>query len=205
MMRSKNTFNITSGFGILFLLVGFVYIFFMLYEKDKKVTLKEEKLNAIQEKLDEKKLRLELKDALIKKIDHQILQSKDSILINTAQNEIITNKHFETTITKRSSRVDCIDETPTIYIQVGGQITEQHLETIKLMPLLNNRGCNTFGYEIVGNIADNTIRYFHTLDKELAQSIKEQLKIELGLELDLIKIEGYGNKAPVQQIELWIK
>jgi len=198
MENKKNYFGIISAIGLLFIMIGYGYMVYKLDDINNKVLQKQENLEKINYELLITEKKLELKKELINELDNQIKKSKDSTLIKSTANEIITNNNLE-----KGLELEKLGT--TIYIQTDTKKIQSKLEKIDLVGSLNQKGFKTFGYDFVNGRADNTIRYFHVEDLKIAESIQNILKANYEIDLKLILITRYGDKAPKKQIELWIK
>lgn len=198
MENKKNYFGIVSAIGLLFIMIGYAYMIYKLNDVNEQVKLKQKNLKEITQELDITEKKLVLKKELINELDSQIKKSNDSTLIVNTSNQITTNNNLEKSLESDKQNV-------TIYIQTDTKKIQSELEKIDLVGSLNDKGFKTFGYDFVNGRADNTIRYFHKEDSEIAESIQELLKTDYNINLKLILITRYGDKAPKKQIELWIK
>lgn len=196
--KKNNNYGIISAIGLLFIMIGYSYMIYKLNDVNEKVIQKEKDFKSINQKLLVAEKTLELKKYLINELNNQIKESENITLIKDATNEIVTNNNLEKGINTKKQET-------TIYIQVGTKSIQSELENIDLIGSLNKKGIKAFGYDFVNGPADNTIRYFHKEDFKIAQSIQNIMKNDYSMDLKLILITRYGDKAPKKQIELWIK
>lgn len=198
MSNKKNSYSIISAIGLLFILIGYAYMIYKLNDVNEKIMQKQKEFETINRELERTEKILELKKQLITKLDKDIKESQNSALIEQTTSDITTSYYLE-------KELEISKDDAVIYIQVDTKDIQAKLESIDLINALKSKGFKTFGYDFVNGRADNSIRYFHKEDLETAKSIQEILKNDHNIDLELVYISRYGDKAPKKQLELWIK
>lgn len=189
--KSKSEKLIFWGFILLAIsFFGLVYYF----QYQSKLLSQREELVAIQEIQNKN---LSIQNSQIAELVPENLQNKvDSLRDQTNQTlkenieKVATSKGFENSI---------------IYIQVGSNETKLDLQKRKFDSTLNTKGYNVINdYEVMGKGVDNTIRYFNGEDKNEAENLRNDiLKYFPDIVLTIKPLSGM--KAPIGQLELWIK
>ena len=156
------------------------------------------------------------------KIAFQILTKRNPERALALQNEILTTAQNPTTrASLRSSpglakaEVKSSDEARLIarvaeniiYIQYKGTIPRDTVEALR--KLLATEGYNAPGVEKVTYQFDNSIRYYHSQDKPLANKIAviatNYLKTKnININFKLVDLSNRKYKAQTGQVELWI-
>ena len=189
--KSKSEKLIFWGF-ILLAISFFGLVYYFQYQSN--LLSKREELVAIQE-IQNKNLSIE-KDQLVKLVPSNLQSKVDSLRQQTNQT---LKENIETVASSKGF------ENSIIYIQVGSNETKLDLQKRNFDAILNSKGYNVINdYELMGSGVDNTIRYFNGQDKNVAENLRNDiLKCFPDIVLTLKPLSGM--KAPIGQLEIWIK
>ena len=76
----------------------------------------------------------------------------------------------------------------------------------EIMKVLSNCDCKVEGIEKVNTKTDkNMIKYFHSLDKNLAEELVLFVKEKTGIELKITYNPNYAYKVDRKYLEIWLK
>ncbi|RZS93542.1 hypothetical protein [Aquimarina brevivitae] len=200
--------SVITSLGILFMLVGFMYLVYSLKTlndslKDKKEELSEltEKIKSNTDSLHYIEEKLKLKQNLLDSIIDQIEASDNQALQLKIDNKISINQALENTL-KTKSLVK--NYTQVVYIQVNDQNTEKYLNEIKLLESLKENNYKAYGYDMQKKRANNTVRYFHPKDSVNAVRLGETITRLTGINVKTQYITGLERKVPDNQLEVWL-
>lgn len=202
-MKKINNYTVVSIFGLLFLLVGYVYLIYNLNSINMDIQSKKVELNDLESKIQLFQEKLIIKDKTIIGIEEKVKESNNKELISEVKKEVANAKSEENGIVSKYQNLT--NDNPIVYIQVNNENVLEEMKKINLVEDLNNDGYTAFGYDIEKGRADNTIRYFHKEDFELADSINNLLKSKYSLDTKSILVNGYETSVPMRQVELWVK
>ena len=207
--KRKKSVSIIYSSGIIFMLLGFLYLFYTLKTVNDSLEQKKEVLSELTDKININKdslhfieEKLKLKQSLLDSIVDQIEASDNQVLQKKIDHEIKATQTLENTLKTRNlvKEYNQID-----YIQVNDLKTEQYLKEIKLVELLNEGKYQAYGYDLQKMRANNTVRYFHKNDSTKATILGKKVTEASGIELRVEYVPGFERKVPQNQLEVWLK
>lgn len=206
--KKKKSVSIIYSTGIIFMLLGFLYLFYTLKTVNDSLEQKKEVLSTLNEKIDINKdalhfieERLKLKQSLLDSIVDQIEESDNQLLQERIDSEIKATQTLENTLKTRSL---VKEYSQIVYIQVNDAITEDYLKEIKLVEFLNEHNYQAYGYDLQKKRANNTVRYFHKNDSSKAVVLAKKVTDATGIALRIEYVSGFEIKVPQNQLEVWL-
>ncbi len=206
--KTKKTGTIIST-GVILILVGFVYMFYVLNSLNSTVNEKKKQLSVLNTQIKTNKdsltyidQKLKLKQVLLDSILKQIEESNDVGLQEKVKRDLQIDQTLNNSL---KTKTLFADSSEVVYMQVNDQETKDFLEKIDLLDTLNSNQYRAFGYDMQPERADNTVRYFHLEDSIKAKKLKKKIEIATGIQVQEQYVRGFEEKVPDKQLEVWLK
>ncbi|KAA1243361.1 hypothetical protein [Aquimarina sp. RZ0] len=209
MGNKKNVLKLIPSLGIVFILIGFIYILYSMKMLNDTLGEKQQDLTSLKIKIDRNKEELsfvdeelKLKQILLDSILKEINESDNMTLRNKVKGDLQANQTLQNSLkTKRHRR----GFEQIVYIQVNDIKTLKYVKNIKLLELLRRKNYKAYGYDMQKGLADNTIRYFHKGDSARAALLKENVQKITKTKFKTRYIKYFEKKVPDKQLEIWFK
>ena len=201
--KPRKSVTLIPAIGLLIILIGYVFVIYMVKDASDRLASKRSDLAVVTEELNAK---LDTMTTLNNSI--RVLQAeRDSMERSLAKIDSITKYTTYSPVTIQKIITAATTTPKVIYVQVSDEKTRQFCADRKLLVQLKERGYSAYGYELVRSGANNSVRYFHAEDEQLAQDVAKvtnNVLNERSLFLKPVFSQGYGQKVQKGQVEIWL-